>query len=1608
MDVPGVSTVTYSDQLALLQILVRIAEHFTAASFSYEATRDYHGSCITIAAALAMFADAIIRKIPTDRTSLLTRHLLGRGFARAIYAQHYGRAVAAAATARAAGDEATANEHERAARWWLHASETNAKGKNTTHAYKDKTDAHGAAAEKQQGKMLPPFQGECSVTDSEYAHAPYGLDLSAYVRQSQVCESAFPAAMVGRNAIVNYFRSIAVPVENRIFCWEVLSDGVPEESTTELLRHICSATHFPLTALTQYAASDGVPTHAHARQWHHLVVRQFPEFALYRDISVHFKLSLLADRGQIPVRPDYDHRDARIEFVLDGGGLYFDMYAFGRRLDLSSAAGVSFTSAATAATLGHSVQGSKSLLGLSSLSSSGVSGPLRLIIAPDTVCIGVVSTAAAEAATWAAVINAQKASTDTIKHAMTGSPKVTAENAFDSVDITTSGDVNFPSVSATAVGANPTREAAIAAAAVASAIAAATATTAGAGPTDARVSNLATDANSVNPVDAAASAGVASTGQLASHGGIGASDREHNGNGSTSNLCALNSAGDTYVGSDTPSPGISSSDSGAGNGGDHENDAGSGLPLARLASAGGDSPRLSPEPGPVIDNSFTTPPPPLPIMLLDTEVSSVPYYEQGDKDASTVPLFGSMAFAHGGVFSLPGTDMVTETAAHFQTWGNDNAGNNASHNGGPSLSGSKLSRKLFTNRGDNLGSAQMPSLRAMTASTSAAADVAATSVAVAAAAASREGGGALYLPVADSEILLSYLNVPYLRLPLLLQFFAREDRVQYLQSIAAQTLLDAATFEPGGVQVRPQSALAHPHSHDYYSGAAVKSVQPPANASKTTAAQFTVGADAHAVLSQSDILPTEEWLVPTYNRALLTTPFGLLMNELVTSPSGVLRPIRRILTTALDLQAADAVVDAPTIALVLYAIRLAGKVNNYVVYLTTELARDPCAQRVLALSNIAVTPAALVMLRREGAALMKLLTTRAFDTLGDWTKRVESAFGRDSNVTRLNELTVLLCRLQAHRIVIGRNVARFLYTPSFAVDVISSVTTMCLRSSSISGVAAGTWRDRAASALAAAMATAAADTVAYRKDDITVASMNANGNATTHTNPLSTTVNTNHANLDDLSSSGVPSVFSAAGAYGSPDGGGLTFTQIVNSTGLCMHELVLAEVVQSKRRVVCRYIASLPHDVACAILDACVRITTGTGTKEHARMPDGSLVPPLENNWGFIPGPHNRGRFKIIDTTDNPEVQGLAPAPAETDAQAAEQGQQRLVSKESASLVLDRQRWQRQWRVPEGATPRAKPGQTESTATRFFVSQSGSSGSSVESAVAPVVAIAGPTAPKVNIAGAVAAAALHQPLLTVRPSRVEDAATQYGIATPCYHAPMQIKAGDHKIKGKRKSKRKDKSKDKGKDLTETATDSKRGSAGAEARPSMPAPDLAAARSQSLHQQLSPAFLSSMFEVKPLLSCRQPSFETPHWRFSRDGKTMQSSSSLQPPSLMAHGTASAATATGVIALSSRGSLTGSTRRFFADDLNTPRMGAAAATTKSAFKLVSKHAASAVPPDQQPRSDQILMDASSNGRSIAKAGANAPADDSGIVMLSPSAIDNESRTPSPLDLAHSHAQ
>lgn len=59
----------------------------------------------------------------------------------------------------------------------------------------------------------------------------------------------------------------------------------------------------------------------------------------------------------------------------------------------------------------------------------------------------------------------------------------------------------------------------------------------------------------------------------------------------------------------------------------------------------------------------------------------------------------------------------------------------------------------------------------------------------------------------DSEMLMQYLTAPYLRIPLLLEFFADEARIHSLDSEGLQSVLTSAIFEPSTWQQEHSKAL---------------------------------------------------------------------------------------------------------------------------------------------------------------------------------------------------------------------------------------------------------------------------------------------------------------------------------------------------------------------------------------------------------------------------------------------------------------------------------------------------------------------------------------------------------------------------------------------------------------------------------------------------------------------------------------------------------------------------------------------------------------------------------------------------------------------------------
>ena len=112
----------------------------------------------------------------------------------------------------------------------------------------------------------------------------------------------------------------------------------------------------------------------------------------------------------------------------------------------------------------------------------------------------------------------------------------------------------------------------------------------------------------------------------------------------------------------------------------------------------------------------------------------------------------------------------------------------------------------------------------------------------------------------EKEILLQILTTPYLRIPLLLDFFAHENRIAALSSPPLQKVITAALFESG--KYLPTTHRPPPPH--------IPSQDPPPS--------------------------------PTPSSSYFATPNGLLINELQLSPDGIIRPLLAMLnlSTGLD------------------------------------------------------------------------------------------------------------------------------------------------------------------------------------------------------------------------------------------------------------------------------------------------------------------------------------------------------------------------------------------------------------------------------------------------------------------------------------------------------------------------------------------------------------------------------------------------------------------------------------------------------------------------------------------------------------------------------------
>lgn len=144
------------------------------------------------------------------------------------------------------------------------------------------------------------------------------------------------------------------------------------------------------------------------------------------------------------------------------------------------------------------------------------------------------------------------------------------------------------------------------------------------------------------------------------------------------------------------------------------------------------------------------------------------------------------------------------------------------------------------------------------------------------------------LSIPDTEVLLQYLTVPYLRIPLVLQFFSDETRIDALTANEdLSNVLWASLFEP---------SLWRPPQH-------------------------VTGTRHFEELRE----------IPPRERSPLGTPLGLLFNELVFAPTTVLASLEKLLDIAIDKDPGRA--SGSGSSLLMFVTRLVTSVDHFVACL---------------------------------------------------------------------------------------------------------------------------------------------------------------------------------------------------------------------------------------------------------------------------------------------------------------------------------------------------------------------------------------------------------------------------------------------------------------------------------------------------------------------------------------------------------------------------------------------------------------------------------------------------------------------------------------------------
>ena len=224
------------------------------------------------------------------------------------------------------------------------------------------------------------------------------------------------------------------------------------------------------------------------------------------------------------------------------------------------------------------------------------------------------------------------------------------------------------------------------------------------------------------------------------------------------------------------------------------------------------------------------------------------------------------------------------------------------------------------------------------------------------------------LTPSDSEKFLQFLTAPYIRIPLILDFFANGDpgRITALKCASLQAIVDAALFEPG--KFRPEQNLT----------------------------KITTIPVAH----------------PTDREQSLATPCGKLFNEIAKSPEVITSSILRILERSLDMDVGKYDAKRASGPMILYAIRLTVRLEGYMKYAIKnhESNNSLSANSTHNDKLRGLETADMIKLKRHVVKIQSILHNRAFHLLESWLNRSGHSDGDDA------------CLIHTHLLYMFKNV----------------------------------------------------------------------------------------------------------------------------------------------------------------------------------------------------------------------------------------------------------------------------------------------------------------------------------------------------------------------------------------------------------------------------------------------------------------------------------------------------------------------------------------------------------------------------------------------------------